>query len=572
MPVYQPKYASDLRMSGEYRHPFVDRAGEDDIDPQPYSDLALTANERNMIALSAALRAKPNWWVKIQDATIREKWREEALNAPASYGELSLNEAEVQYVLDEVTWYATQRDDVTGIEQSIFHRIWQSDKLVDETLQAALLQGVAVLENVPDDRKDWHPRSNGQVLDLVHPSLYCIVYGRTMVYEGSDEKLSDLPPAYDVDNLCGDACRFLSDQFSWLPTDFSISSDGTSAKALAYINNLSRRRHPMLYPIIEQLVARFVPLWERVLGETQMGEEHNLPSRIGADAEQQGYEWVLKDGFTEDELTDDDWEDREKFNLVLPSVISPFEPYEIKDPVSLRDRNIQVIVKLANIYLTPEKPSYPGGSWHVEGMMNEAIISTGIYYYDEQNVSQSSLAFRMGVHAPMVRVEQSDYKAAKAVFGISLDDPLNQVLGSVVTKQGRCLAFPNLYQHKVRPFELVDKSQPGHRKILALFLVDPALESPRLSTSDIAPQQQDEVCALLHDVASQLGAGGHPAQRKGLGKLPNEVLDMIVDQADFVMTRREAEEYRLRLMDERGIMVGENTELMFAAPFNMCEH
>lgn len=42
MPVYQPKHASDLRMSGEYRHPFVDRAGEDDIDPQPYSDLALT--------------------------------------------------------------------------------------------------------------------------------------------------------------------------------------------------------------------------------------------------------------------------------------------------------------------------------------------------------------------------------------------------------------------------------------------------------------------------------------------------------------------------------------------------
>lgn len=152
------------------------------------------------------------------------------------------------------------------------------------------------------------------------------------------------------------------------------------------------------------------------------------------------------------------------------------------------------------------------------------------------------------------------------------DEPLNQFLGAVITKQGRCLAFPNLYQHQVQPFELADKSQPGHRKILALFLVDPALERPRPSTRDIAPQQQDEMRALLCDMAIQLGAGRHPAQRRGLGKLPTEVLDMIVYQADFLMTRKEAEEYRLQLMDERSRMVRDNTEAMFTAPFNMCEH
>ena len=32
---------------------------------------------------------------------------------------------------------------------------------------------------------------------------------------------------------------------------------------------------------------------------------------------------------------------------------------------------LQIIVKLANIHLTPEKPRYEGGSWHVEGQMNE---------------------------------------------------------------------------------------------------------------------------------------------------------------------------------------------------------
>ena len=53
-------------------------------------------------------------------------------------------------------------------------------------------------------------------------------------------------------------------------------------------------------------------------------------------------------------------------------------------------------------------------------MLNEAIISTGIYYYDEQNITESELAFRMGVHAPMLRVEQYDYGAATAAFGISV--------------------------------------------------------------------------------------------------------------------------------------------------------
>ena len=30
---------------------------------------------------------------------------------------------------------------------------------------------------------------------------------------------------------------------------------------------------------------------------------------------------------------------------------------------------LQVIVKLANIHLTPEKPTYEGGTWHVEGQL-----------------------------------------------------------------------------------------------------------------------------------------------------------------------------------------------------------
>lgn len=47
--------------------------------------------------------------------------------------------------------------------------------------------------------------------------------------------------------------------------------------------------------------------------------------------------------------------------------------YDSDDMIDLyRDyagTGLQVIVKLANIHLTPEKPRYDGGSWHVEGQM-----------------------------------------------------------------------------------------------------------------------------------------------------------------------------------------------------------
>ena len=42
----------------------------------------------------------------------------------------------------------------------------------------------------------------------------------------------------------------------------------------------------------------------------------------------------------------------------------------VKKTISLRGRTLQIIVKLANIILTPDEPEYPGGKWHVEGVMS----------------------------------------------------------------------------------------------------------------------------------------------------------------------------------------------------------
>lgn len=61
-------------------------------------------------------------------------------------------------------------------------QIYESDTLIPAELRDQLISHVAKLENVPDEDKDWHPGSEGRVLDLVHPSLYPLIYGRTPLH------------------------------------------------------------------------------------------------------------------------------------------------------------------------------------------------------------------------------------------------------------------------------------------------------------------------------------------------------------------------------------------------------
>jgi hypothetical protein len=52
-------------------------------------------------------------------------------------------------------------------------------------------------------------------------------------------------------------------------------------------------------------------------------------------------------------------------------------PFDLKN----RDRPSQVIVKLANIELTPENPKYEGGAWHARAWEMRKLSRAGIYYY-----------------------------------------------------------------------------------------------------------------------------------------------------------------------------------------------
>ncbi|KIY66110.1 hypothetical protein CYLTODRAFT_399294 [Cylindrobasidium torrendii FP15055 ss-10] len=540
-----------------YPHPFP----SDDWD-NGWGDTPRTIVELRMCALSTTLREKERWWEKVKDKDIRAKWRAEALEQGQDKAnpKWSLTEGMVDYVLDELDGYAKLRDEATGIELACYERVWKSDQLVPQDLRDRLVAVANKLEDIPDAQKDWHPGSNKQVLDLVHPSLYPVVNGRTRNSTGAHVKWPR--PRGDSD--------YMSDKFQWLPSDFFIDNNGEARLTSSYINNVCDAD---LYPIIDKLVTLAVPMWERVLSDL-CRPLSNIRMKVIDDEDayddyrgRVGCIWRDENGRCtdppylenhDDEEAQEEWRARQP--QVLPEALDAYTGALdiIKNTVPLKGGSIQVIVKLANIVLTPDNPKYAGGKWHVEGMLNENIVSTFIYYYDEENITASQLNFRTSIIEPCYH-GQDDTDCSTVLYGMQRDSPLCQDLGGVKTLEGRCIAFPNIYQHQVQPFELKEASKPGHRKIIALFLVDPMTTIP--SATKIPPQQAEWTVDILRQ------------SLEALCRLPPELVDLICSFASWnTMSRAEAEVYRKELMEERSVMVKDHTEARYEIEFNMCEH
>ena len=134
---------------------------------------------------------------------------------------------------------------------------------------------------------------------------------------------------------------------------------------------------------------------------------------------------------------------------------------------------------------------------------------------------------------------------------IASDGPIVQDYGSLLTKGGRAIAFPNIYQHRVEPFSLKDPSRPGHRKILVFFLVDPLKHIP--STTEVAPQQ-------LEWAADELWKEKEKDSK--LPDLPTELWSKALEETPL-LSLKEAKKVREELMEERKTLVVENDRVIF---------
>ena len=179
----------------------------------------------------------------------------------------------------------------------------------------------------------------------------------------------------------------------------------------------------------------------------------------------------------------------------------------------------------------------------MEGTLNESICATALYYYDSDNISESLLAFRtqLDSYATMeIPYPQFEWRAMEEVYGFENEESeCIQELGTVVTKQGRLLIFPNVYQHRVEPFHLADPTKAGHRKILALFLIDPY--RPIISTANIPCQQKSWWAERVRGIGP-------------LGSLPQELNQKIIEMVPDPIPLEKAKAQRELLMEERKIL------------------
>ncbi|KAF5681277.1 hypothetical protein FHETE_66 [Fusarium heterosporum] len=543
---------------------------------------ALLIRECCMLKFMDELTDKPRWWLKINDEEIVARWKKEVLamdwksylkhaDFTSAMADACIQELRVKAELYEKTGLIPVYDYSVAV--------LKSDTIMTAEPARSLQEAVKVLEDVVPEKKDWHPRSRGQVLDLVHPSLWPLVYGRSRIllshviglqdafnYEG--EPVMICAPAdddcyrYSKGGFCGQGFPVLSNRFQWLPCDVALDPITGGVQIASYINNLHPQQQAHLYPIIETFIRESLPAWdtlyrwednfavqrlqaEEAILDCQAGEDVDCGCRpwyrpLGDDeatrhAYEPGGEEYEDRGRWSDEDTDEDSDmsdssehssdeegsdqddsdqelvyfkgsQRRKLDeawfksthrVNVPDADPGAASYVKITPDDVKTsgffngkKQIQVIVKLSNIHLTPENPTYDGGSWHTEGQLNEHIVSTALYYYDSDNITDCSLSFRTTTKdlSEDVDYEQYNHDPIYRTFAIEKDGDRQQNIGSVHTKKGRAIFFPNLVQHRVSPFQLVDKTKPGYRKILALFLVDPSI--PIISTSNVPPQQK----------------------------------------------------------------------------------
>lgn len=304
----------------------------------------------------------------------------------------------------------------------------KSDKLVDSSLHDALEEAFKKLQDNQAGSPDWHPNTNDMVQDLVHPSLYPLVYGRSKVLREEIVGVEDAIKSWSgkgsvIPSNEATGNPSWSATYQWLPSNVAFQEDG-SVKFTSYINNLHPNKYPGIYSTIEKLIETALPAWNQCLFGKQ-GSRITGPgrkeSRFAIPDEADDYDdrnWIPSEtefkeagvDLTQEEGEElEEWEVDDEIERLWKLVRKPilrepdtyqevnYEPSPAQHSLFEKFKNtgLQIIVKMVSIELTPEKPEFPAGGWHIEGQRNERICTTVLYYLDSENITDSSLSFRM---------------------------------------------------------------------------------------------------------------------------------------------------------------------------------
>jgi len=197
-----------------------------------------------MLHIMDSITDKPGWHTKVFESSIADMWKFEAMATQNR----DVTQKMADWVIEELRYEAKLFEESGAI--SVFNAdVVKSDVAVSEATRQALRLTVSRLENVPEAHKDYHPGSDGKVLDLVHPSLFPLVYGRSRILTESlidhkdcvesigkgvvisirpDEERGAIPQrTYNWnDHLRPPPVTPYGKHFQWLPSEVNIGEDG----------------------------------------------------------------------------------------------------------------------------------------------------------------------------------------------------------------------------------------------------------------------------------------------------------------------------------------------------------
>ncbi|TQV97134.1 DUF1665 domain-containing protein [Cordyceps javanica] len=568
----------------------------------------LQIREVAMMMLMDQITDKPNWHEKVFNEEIVQKWRQGAAEQPEAALFARIMEgkesARIRQPPKIITARAFEYARLIPTLDSSRFCVVKSDLLFSESLRLSLVKAFDILRADQAEDIDWHPQSNDMVQNLVHPSMYPFVYGQGGAIS-QPFKVNRGRPADVADQYWSRKFQWLPCNASFQDNgSVRITSYINNLHPVRYqgIYQTIEKAIAAAIPLWDQCLqeyegydrmeitgrskSRFKGIAKADDEDVSLWSDFDMEYFLTADmpVSDEGeksiangyfygprhfYEAVeayqkLKTGKVLDlastgpELNHDPTalvEEKRAYRKWLETRVPlypeplPFEEIDYAPEESIRtiyeQDGLQVIVKMASIELTPEKPEFPAGGWHLEGMMNEKIVATALFYLDSENVTESHVAFRAQTSPSLsghVETGQDAYNWLENVHGTCLGHAYAQCwqpYGDVKTPQGRILAFPNTLQHRVSPLKLQDPSKPGHRRFLALWLVDPHVRV--ISTANVPPQQTD-----WWEKSSPAPAG--------------------------LMTREEAREQRLALMKERSIGQHDLDHHWRSVQYSFCEH
>ncbi|KAL4932551.1 DUF4246 domain-containing protein [Aspergillus undulatus] len=285
----------------------------------------LTARELAILDLINTITDRPGWHRAIFDQQVTARWREDAVASSSL-----INDKTWDWCLQELQDKARQFDrDGRLVVFNTSSGVCKSDTAISSDLKSQLSDSVDLLSHQAIRQK-----SESAVVNLVDPSLFPLVYGRTKILVGGqscgmDEDswssrskegpvVSELPQLVKGGSTWswGGGRYIWSSKFQWLPceVEFAGPPGSTDVRISSYINNLHPTNREM-YSAIEAVLSRSIKQWNEILVRNKWGKAIGLfhgnciscprePMRIrtyGVEWKAQFPEWAKKLPRKEDE-------------------------------------------------------------------------------------------------------------------------------------------------------------------------------------------------------------------------------------------------------------------------------